>query len=70
MGAGYLVIATTLAPRIGVGRTTAYVIAGQILISLVVDHFGLFGSTPQPLNLPRLAGLSLMVAGVMLVKLY
>ncbi|MNC75819.1 hypothetical protein D3C75_1274180 [compost metagenome] len=42
--------------------------AGQILTSVIVDHFGLMGVASKPVSLPRLAGVVLILVGVFLVQ--
>src|SRR5947208_2176996 len=43
LGAFYVTCALMLAPRLGVATLVALVITGQLLTSLVIDQFGLFG---------------------------
>ena len=41
---------------------------GQMLGSIIFDHYGLFGLTQHPVDLPRLAGAMLLIAGVVLIR--
>lgn len=68
LGACYVVLAVVLAPRLGAGTLTAAVVAGQMLTSVVLDHYGWVGFTQQPLSTTRLAGAALVVAGVLLIQ--
>jgi len=43
------------------------VIAGQLIISVVIDRFGLLGVAKQHVGPARVLGLVLLVAGVLLV---
>jgi transporter family-2 protein len=52
----------------GVTLTFALVVAGQIFISLLKDHFGLFGSAIRTITLEKIIGAALIIAGVILVK--
>jgi transporter family-2 protein len=52
----------------GVALTFALVVAGQIFISLLIDHFGLFGSIVRPVSLPKIMGALLIIAGLVLIK--
>ena len=52
----------------GVALTFALVVAGQIFISLLIDHFGLFGSFVRPLSIPKIIGALLIIAGLVLIK--
>lgn len=68
LGAAYVGLAVVLAPRLGAGTLTAAVVAGQMLTSVVLDHFGWIGFTQQPLSLSRVAGVALLVGGVALIQ--
>ena len=64
-----LVAATAFAaPRIGVTAALTLVVAGQFVMALALDHFGLMGLVERPVNLPRVAGLALIAVGVLLVR--
>ncbi|MBP3040425.1 DMT family transporter [Bacillaceae bacterium Marseille-Q3522] len=57
-----------LLPIIGSALTVVAIVSGQMLIALVIDHFGWFGVTQHKLNIPRLAGLVLLITGVLLIQ--
>jgi transporter family-2 protein len=67
-GAVFVVAAAFAAPRLGVASTITLMIAGQLALSLVLDHFGWLGVPRQPLSLTRIAGVALVLAGVLLVR--
>ena len=52
----------------GVALTFALVVAGQIFISLLIDHFGLLGSIVRPVSIPKIIGALLIIAGLVLIK--
>ncbi|MBZ0302975.1 MAG: DMT family transporter, partial [Anaerolineae bacterium] len=63
-----IVSATNLTiPRLGATTTIALVVAGQLIIGLLIDHFGLLGVLARPLDLSRLAGVLVLFAGVYLL---
>ncbi|MEY8741217.1 DMT family transporter [Bacillales bacterium AN1005] len=68
LGAFYVLATTILMPRIGAAATVGYVLVGQVIISVLIDHFGLIGATTHTLSLPRLLGATLVVIGVILVQ--
>jgi bacterial/archaeal transporter family-2 protein len=68
LGAAYIAAAVILAPRLGAATMIASVVAGQMLASLVLDHFGWIGFTQHPASGARVAGLVLIVAGVLLMR--
>ncbi|MEO8648216.1 MAG: DMT family transporter, partial [Acidobacteriota bacterium] len=43
MGAFFVTSSIILVPRLGVALSFSLIIAGQMLVTLVLDHFGLFG---------------------------
>ena len=67
-GAIYIAAAILLLPRLGAATLIALVVTGQMLGSLIFDHFGLFGIPVHPLNALRLSGAALLVAGVILIR--
>ncbi|MFN7115347.1 MAG: DMT family transporter [Saprospiraceae bacterium] len=68
LGAFYVVGSVYLLPKLGVALTFSLIIAGQMLVTLVLDHYGLLGVPVKPINLPRLLGILLIIAGVILVR--
>ena len=68
LGAFYVAAVIVLAPRLGVALTFVLVVAGQMTISLIFDHYGLLGLPVKHINWQRLLGVSLLVAGVLLIR--
>jgi transporter family-2 protein len=68
IGAAYVAGAVVLAPRLGAATLVAAVVAGQMLTSLVLDHFGWVGFPVQEVTPVRLIGAGLIIGGVMLVQ--
>ena len=68
LGAFYVTVIILCFQRLGPGLTFGTVVAGQMVISLILEHFSVFGGNPQPFNLLKLAGLALIVLGVILIK--
>ncbi len=67
---GVVVVASgaILAPRLGAAAFIALVVAGQLVCSLVLDHFALVGLPEARLTVGRLVGALLVVTGVVCVK--
>lgn len=64
----FIVTSTILAvPNIGVASAVFAIMLGQIMISIVIDHFGLFNVPIIPFDLLRLTGVILMIAGLFLI---
>jgi transporter family-2 protein len=68
LGAVFVFATTLLAPKIGVAKMAALVIAGQVAISLVADHFGWMGLAVREIDPLRAGGAVLVIAGVVLVN--
>jgi len=67
-GAVYVAVAAYAAPKIGLASLITIGIAGQIAMALWLDHVGALGLPREPVNLGRLLGAVLVVAGVVLVR--
>jgi len=68
LGAFFVFATTLLAPKIGLAKMVALVIAGQVAMSLVADHFGWIGLAVRPVDPMRAGGALLVLAGVVLVN--
>jgi len=71
LGAGFfgLIVITALSymiPRIGVAGAITTLIAGQLLMGTILDHYGLLGAAIKPLDISRMIGLSVVMFGVWL----
>jgi len=55
-------------PKIGAGTAIALLVLGQGAAALAIDQFGLMGLARHPVSFSRLAGLALVVAGVILIS--
>ena len=53
-------------PRVGVATALIILLAGQLFIGTILDHFGLLGAIQRPLELSRIMGLAIVLAGVWL----
>jgi len=53
-------------PRVGVATSITLIIAGQLVLSAILDHYGLLGVSIRHMNLPRLLGLAVVFVGAWL----
>ena len=65
----YVITATLLAPRIGVANFIICAVSSQILVSVVIDHYGLFGAAIRPVSMKKLFGVGLLVLGLVITQL-
>ncbi len=65
---GLVVIAAVslMIPRIGAAPAIVVLVAGQLLVSAILDHLGLLGLDVRPMTLSRLVGLGVVFIGVWL----
>lgn len=68
IGVFYVIVALSLAPRLGAAAFMATLVCGQMLASLALDHYALAGFTARPLSVARLCGAALIVTGVILMQ--
>jgi transporter family-2 protein len=73
-GAGLLIgfyglSATIIIPRLGAASFIAYILIAQLLTSALVDQFGLFGMVKRPIDITKLAGLVVIVAGIAIMEI-
>ena len=68
---GFIIIAAAVLvfPRLGAAYAIALMVCGQCLAAMVIDHFGLMGMERSPATLPRVIGLALVAAGVVVFRL-
>jgi transporter family-2 protein len=67
LGAAYVTSILVAVRTLGAGGVVAATIAGQLAVSVVVDHYGLIGVTKQPVTLARVVGVALLGLGTYLV---
>lgn len=68
LGAFYVAAVIILAPKLGTALTFVLVVAGQMTVSLVLDHYGLLGLPVKQINWQRLLGVAFLVVGVLLIR--
>lgn len=68
LGAFYVTATIILTPKLGAAMTFSLVVAGQLSMAVVMDHYGFFGIPVQLFNWPRLLGIALITAGVILIR--
>jgi bacterial/archaeal transporter family-2 protein len=66
-GVLYGLAAVMLGSQMGAATLMALVVTGQLVCSVVLDHFGWIGFDPHPAGVWRIMGCILMVAGLALI---
>ena len=67
LGAVYVTSVLVTVRTLGAGGVTAATIAGQLSLSVAVDHFGWLDVDRSPVTAPKIAGIALLAAGVFLI---
>lgn len=67
LGIAIVVAPIFLIPRIGTTATLAGLVIGQLLLAVVIDHFGLLNVPRVEINLTRIVGVSLLALGAYLI---
>lgn len=66
----FVLAAATTTQKIGSAAFTVTTLVAAIILSIVLDHFGLLGLEKHPASLVRVAGVVLSIGGVALVLLF
>lgn len=66
-GAFFVTMTILGVPRIGTTAVLALTIASQLTAGMVMDHYGLFGMRGIPFDVKRVAGVALLLVGVLLI---
>ncbi|MFW5837442.1 MAG: DMT family transporter [Desulfovibrionaceae bacterium] len=68
LGAFFVAATIYLAPKLGAASMMAWLIAGQLISSLVLDQYGLVGYSLREISPLRVLGAAMLVAGALLIE--
>lgn len=68
LGAFYVTIIVLAFPKIGPALTFGLIIAGQLLIAVVLEHFNILVAQQHSINIWRILGILLIMGGVVLIR--
>ena len=68
LGAFYVTVIVLAFPKIGPGLTFGLVITGQLITSMLMEHFEIMETQAHPISIGRIAGVLLIIVGVVLMK--
>jgi len=68
LGAIFVLASIILTPRLGAATTIGLILTGQVIASILIDHFGLIRVPVHEASLPRILGALLIVVGVIVVQ--
>lgn len=67
-GMAMVLSAILVAPRLGTAVFISLIVTGQLVMSLVIDHYGILGIDRHPINIWRVCGAVFLLAGVVLIR--
>ena len=68
LGAFFVSVMAMVVPRIGGAMAFSAAIGGQMLVTILIDHFGWLGVPEKPINLMRVLGAALITVDVILIR--
>lgn len=68
LGASFVGSSIILAPRLGAATLMALIVAGQLVGSLIIDHYGWVGFPVHPIRIGRILGVACLIVGVFLIR--
>jgi bacterial/archaeal transporter family-2 protein len=68
LGAFYVTAIILSFPRIGPALTFGLVVAGQMIIAVLLDHFNILVAQQHTINVWRILGIALIIGGVIIVR--
>lgn len=68
IGALYVTVTILAFPKIGPAMTFGLVVAGQMIMSVVLDHTNTLVAQPHAFNLYRLLGIAMIIGGVVIIR--
>jgi bacterial/archaeal transporter family-2 protein len=68
LGGFYITMMVMMIPITGAQTAAMAGILGQLVMAMLLDHFGAFGLPVQPITWQRIAGLAMVAGGVLLSR--
>jgi transporter family-2 protein len=68
LGITFVVVTIVLPAKLGTALMFATLILGQMVASVLIDHYGFLGVPVVPLSLTRILGVALLIAGVLFIR--
>ena len=68
LGAFFVTFIIMVFPRIGPALTFGLVVTGQMVISVLLDHFKILVAEAHPINIYRIVGIAFLIVGVIIIR--
>lgn len=70
LGAVFVTVALYVVPYMGVVVMIAVMIAGQLVMAALLDHYGILSETANPITWQKMVGLTLLCVGAIITLKY
>ncbi|MFN8281741.1 MAG: DMT family transporter [Chitinophagales bacterium] len=70
LGAFYITVIILAFPKLGPGLTFGLVVAGQMIVSVLMEHNNILVAQQNPINAMKLLGIVLVITGVIIIRRY
>jgi transporter family-2 protein len=70
LGAFYVTVIILAFPKLGPGLTFGLVIAGQMTLSILLEHFNILVAQQNSISYMKIVGIALVVIGVVIIRRY
>ena len=57
-------------PKLGPGLSFGLLVAGQLIVSVLLEHFNILVAQPHPMSFLRIAGVALVLGGVVMIRAF
>lgn len=68
LGAFYVTIIILAFPKLGPGLTFGLIVGGQMILSVVLEHYNVLVEQQNPINYMKILGIILVIAGVIIIR--
>jgi bacterial/archaeal transporter family-2 protein len=68
LGVLYVTAVVIAAPRIGAANALGFIVAGQFIAAIIIDHHGWMGLPIKSVSWYRISGIALLLGGVYLIQ--
>jgi transporter family-2 protein len=68
LGAFYIFVTIFASSKIGFANMFSLVICGQIILSIIFDHYGFLGNEIHLINPQRILGVVLLITGAAIIQ--
>jgi bacterial/archaeal transporter family-2 protein len=68
LGLIYVTVVVLVAPKIGAANALAFIVGGQFIMAIIIDHYGWMRLPVTPISYTRIIGIGLLLVGVYLIQ--